>query len=94
MNVRHTALIRMRLLDKADLTRVVDEAEVPVRNVEGHKLVTSMMFNALTMSGGVLWRHPATGEQFPAGLTWDVTLVNPTDALSDGALCDCAECVP
>lgn len=58
---------------KAEVYRQDTTAE----GIDGCVTVTSIMFNALSMSGGVLWRHPTTGQLYPRGIGWHIELIHP-----------------
>ena len=68
--------VRVSLIDKAT-GRIVDESETTAELLGAHFTTLSIMFNALTMSGGVLWRHPQTGERYPSGLTFKTEIEHP-----------------
>jgi hypothetical protein len=93
VNVRHDAIIVEKLTVRGT-DRVIETHEVPALEfrVTMEKL-WSLMYNALGVSGGVLWRHPTTGEIFP-GLQYSVDVKEPWMKLEEGQLCECAKCVP
>lgn len=90
MRVKHGTKMRCSVIGDG---RVVDVSEdIPIETMGGHETTTSIMFNALTMSGGIRWRHPRTGENYRrVQLQWE--LMNPEDELHGDELCDCADCI-
>jgi hypothetical protein len=89
INVKHGTKVRMVLRAGE---RVIDAVETPIELMEGQKVVWGITFNALSVSGGVRWVHPVTGEHFsgPPKVSWD--FIDPTDQLAEGEFCDCVNC--
>ncbi len=84
---KHGTMIRFTIRSGDE---VLEERDMPLENLGGALTVAGFTYNALTMSGGVAWRHPRTG--YPIKPKWSWELVDPTDELFDGAFCDCADC--
>lgn len=56
-------VVNVKLIDKYS-GRVVDSTEVTVKNLEPHLFLLRYMWDGRTVSGGVEWRHPLTGELY------------------------------
>lgn len=92
MNLRHDAIIVETLTSK-DTGRVLERKETPALEfVSTMEFLWGFMYNGLTMSGGVLWRDPMTGELFPKGLSYKLDTKTPEMQLAEGQFCECAEC--
>ena len=72
---------------------MLDRSTTTADLLDAHLTVQSIVWNAASMSGGVRWAHPVTGEPI-AKPKFHYYLANPErDALVDGALCTCARCM-
>lgn len=87
MRVRHDAQARFTV--KA-VNKVLEDGLTPVTTIGGAITRASIMYNALTMSGGVSWWNPATGE--PIRRPKVQIRVRPEDIIADGTLCPCDTC--
>lgn len=68
--------ITVVLVNKATNAEV-DRSTTTAGLLGGHMTTLGIMWNALSVSGGVSWRHPRTGETYPRGLAWHVELIHP-----------------
>jgi len=70
---------------------VLDETEVDAYLLDAHLTVRSIMYNSLSVSGGVRWWNPATGHAI-AKPRYTVDVID-TDAayLEPGELCTCED---
>lgn len=93
LRVKHGARWQITLTDKAT-GRILEsaEGEVGVDEIMSREFY-SLLYNAAGVSGGILWRHPTTGEMFPGGLSYHLEVpLDPDDLLEGDALCDCPRC--
>lgn len=96
VNVRHDATVLLTLrAGPEDNRQVIEQREVPVATLNGAITVMCIKYNAETMSGGVYWRHPITGEPLIRP-KYEYELTDPENQiLPEGTLCDCKEvCCP
>jgi hypothetical protein len=89
MNVKHGTQVRLTVTAGDE---VLQQSEMDVTSLGGALTVCGIMYNRLAVSGGVSWWNPGTGYAIPKP-KWTVELVDPTDELADGQLCDCADCL-
>jgi hypothetical protein len=68
--------VTIRLKDKSS-GRVVHEETTPAELLGGLLLRVRITWNALAVSGGSRWVHPATHEHFARGLTVDAVTTRP-----------------
>jgi len=83
--VRHDA--ELEVVVKSGNT-VLERQRVEACSLGGALTVISFMYNRLSMSGGVAWWNPATGESI-AKPQVSYTLVNESDILAPGQDCPC-----
>ena len=57
--------------------RVIDRIETKAYVLDGAITTMSIMYNALSVAGGVCWRHPGTGEHYPNGISYYFEFVHP-----------------
>lgn len=92
IQLRHDAIIIVTFTERGT-GALIQRDEVAPELVGAHLTVTSIMFNAETMSGGTRWRHPRDGRPLQ-GIQY-VLDVDEKYVLTDGQLCDCKEkCCP
>lgn len=96
VNVRHDATVLLTLTgEQQDGTRyVLDAKTVRVAELNGAILLMEYLYKPLGVYGSGQWRHPGTGDPIRRP-QYTYELTDPaSQILSDGELCDCAECVP
>lgn len=89
MRVKHGA--KARLIIKAGEKTLEDEL-TNIDSLGGALTRAGFMYNRLSMSGGVEWWYPATGESIPRPKTR--ILLRQIDVLTGDELCDCSKCIP
>lgn len=89
MQVRHDAMVRVVIRSGGT---TLNTAEVSAENLDAHLTVQAYMHNANPYSGGGLWWNPATGGRLAKAPTYSYTLIDPSDELQNGELCDCKGC--
>lgn len=68
--------VSLVLRDKRD-GREIERDDITVADLEGALFLLRYMWNGATVSGGVAWRHPGTGEAYPHGLTVEMHILHP-----------------
>jgi hypothetical protein len=69
----------------------LERSIVPIESLNGAVTRCAVMYNRLAVSGGVSWWNPSTGYAI-AKPKWSIELVDPSDELTEGQLCDCERC--
>lgn len=87
MRVRHGAEARFTV---SAGKKVLEDRLVSVESIGGAITVAGITYNSLSMSGGVSWWDPATGN--PITRPKISLRLRPEDVLSDDHLCDCKNC--
>jgi len=64
------------LTDKATGVEV-DRSDTTAESYPGCLLRLGIMWNALSVSGGVRWVHPTTGQWYPKGLAFHIETTHP-----------------
>ncbi len=88
VRVRHDAKARFTVT--AGRT-VLEDRLVEIGSIGGAMTVAGFTYNRLTMSGGVSWWNPATGESISRPKVQ--VRLRPEDVLTGDRLCDCPVCV-
>jgi hypothetical protein len=88
MRVRHDAQARFTV--KAG-RKVLEDDLTPIESLGGAITRAGIMYNRLTMSGGVSWWDPSTGQ--PISKPKYEMRVRPEDVLTGEQLCTCSICV-
>jgi len=87
LRVKHSA--RLRLTIKSG-QKVLEDRLVPAETIGGAITVAGYMYNGLSMSGGVSWRNPATGDSIKRP-KYSIRC-RPEDVLTEDMLCTCPTC--
>lgn len=87
MRVRHDAKARFTV--KAG-RKVLEDDLTPIESIGGAITRAGIMYNRASMSGGVSWWNPSTGESISRP-KFDVR-VRPEDVLTGEQLCTCSIC--
>jgi len=87
MRVRHDAQARFTITAGR---RVLEDRLMAVESIGGAITVAGITYNRLSMSGGVSWWDPATGQSISKP-KYSVR-VRPQDVLTGEQLCSCRNC--
>jgi hypothetical protein len=74
--VTNETVLTVVLVDKAT-GDVLDRSETTAELLSAHLTVLGITWNAESVSGGVKWWNPRTGELYPRGLAWHVEFTHP-----------------
>lgn len=87
MRIRHDAQARFTV--KAG-RKVLEDDLTPIETIGGAMIRAGIVYNRRSMSGGVDWWNPATGESVPKPKVQ--IRVRPEDVLTGDELCGCDRC--
>lgn len=91
VQVRHDTPLNVYVSD-GDGGPVVYERQTTADLLDGCMTVLSITLNRLSVSGGVDWRHPTTGNKINRPKVW-WEIADESFILRDGELCTCVDCL-